>query len=94
MPSYSEGFAMVFREALLAGTPILGYKPNVDEIKEHYSTYIGEGYDIENESEKDLFLKIENMMNIKFDHKKIIEETKHTFGWENQFEKYNYIYRY
>jgi glycosyltransferase involved in cell wall biosynthesis len=92
MPSYSEGFAMVFREALLCGTPILGYKPNVEEIQENYSAYIGESYDIEKEPLKKMFDKIIKLMHTQINHQDIIEETKSVFSWESQFAKYHEIY--
>lgn len=93
MPSKSEGFAVTYIEALLAGVPIVGLYWNVSELEKLLGIYVGEKFDASREDEKDLAEKIIKVLNANFDRKLLREKVIEKLSWDVKFSEYDSIYR-
>jgi len=93
MPSRSEGFGIVYEEALLAGTPIVGFYPILSELEHLLGIYIGEKFDANKEDEKDLAIKIVNVLNSGFNRELIRRKVVENLSWEAKFSEFAYVYR-
>jgi len=103
-PSKSESFGLVYLESLGAGTPVIGYKPLIEE----FISYFGIGksplkrwlisYDYHTESSEELADKILKILEIKSSNTyqseriKIIEMVKSNFNWNKIACEYSKLY--
>jgi glycosyltransferase involved in cell wall biosynthesis len=63
MPSYAEGFAISYIEALCCGTPIIGVTENILEHEKILGCRVGIGFNAERENHEDLARKIDELLN-------------------------------
>lgn len=66
MPSILEPFGLVYVEALLADTPVVGCHESIKELEGLLGIYIGEGFDPRREGAEELAEKIEKILKTKF----------------------------
>ena len=93
MPSKSEGFAMVYSEALLAGVPIVGLYWNIAEIEKLLGSYVGEKFDVSKEDEKALAEKIIKVLNTDFNRELIRKKVIENLSWDVRFDEFDSAYR-
>jgi len=93
MPSVSEGFGLVYVEALLAGTPVVGYYETIKELEELLDIYIGEGFDPSREGEKELAEKIEKVLKMKFDRELLRRRVIEVLSWDRKFAEFDAVYK-
>lgn len=93
MPSRSESFGIVYIESLLAGVPIIGFYKLINEFKQKINEYIGEPFNPFKETSDDLAEKILTVLNKDIEREKLREETIKAFSWENNFYKYEKLYK-
>jgi glycosyltransferase involved in cell wall biosynthesis len=58
VPSRLEGIGLVYSEALISGTPVVGFYKSVQELERELGVYIGEGFNAVTEGPKELAEKI------------------------------------
>lgn len=104
VPSKSESFGLVYLEALISGTPAIGYPPIMKELKSYLNLSEEEArwlieYDHESESPKDLALKIQSGFRIKEDSDyemqkiKIRASIEEKLSWKFITAEYSELYR-
>ena len=93
MPSRQEGIGLVYYEALLAGTPVVGFYKSVQELECELGIYIGEGFNAATEGPKDLAEKIKKVLNMRIDRQALRKAVVEKLSWEVKFQEYDRIYR-
>ena len=93
MPSRSEGFGIAYIEALLAGTPVVGFHRTLGELEKIVGTYIGERFDAENEDAQSLARKMLKVLGTDFDRGGLRNSVLGSLQWENRFGEYENVYR-
>lgn len=93
MPSRSEGFAMVYREALLAGTPIIGLNWNVGELERLLGIHIGEKFDPNKEDQAGIAKKIIKVLDTDFDRELLRRKVIENLSWDAKFDEFDSVYR-
>jgi len=93
MPSKSESFGLVYVEAMLAGTPIVGFQPIVKELESLLGTYIGEGFDAEREDEVALSNKIKRVVSRKIDRSALRQRVINKLSWDAMWPQFESLYR-
>jgi glycosyltransferase involved in cell wall biosynthesis len=93
MPSISEPFGIVYVEALLAGTPVVGFHETVKELENSLDIYIGEKFDASREEEKKLAQKIIKVLNTDFDRKLLRRKAIENLSWDVKFNEFDSIYK-
>lgn len=92
MPSRSEGFGIAYLEALLAGTPVLGFAPTLREIEEKLRTSPGEGFDAGSGGPDGLAAAIRRLLSARFDRALLRRRTIEAFGWDRAFGRFAEVY--
>lgn len=93
MPSRSEGFGIVYTEALLANTPVIGFHKIINELENIFGIYIGEKFDANKEDEKDLAKKIIKVLNMNFKRGLLRRKVIETLSWDVKFQEFDSVYR-
>ncbi|HOO77190.1 MAG TPA: glycosyltransferase family 4 protein [bacterium] len=93
MPSRSEGYGIAYVEALMAGTPSIGFHRTLGEIRKRMGTEVGALFDAENESAEDLGRKIESVLAASFDRQRLRETALMKLSWDNRFSDFENFYR-
>jgi len=93
VPSKSDSFGLVYIEALAYGMPIIGLDKLINEFQKTIQYYIGEPFNPNNESSKDLAQKIIKALQSDFNAQKITEQLKLKFSWKNNVNKYIDVYK-
>lgn len=103
MPSISESFGLVYIEAILCGTPVIGFHRVIDEFREVLNSDENElnwliPYNHEDEDANELALKIEKTLDVKerpsypLERDKIRQKTMERFSWDNIADEYKQVY--
>jgi glycosyltransferase involved in cell wall biosynthesis len=92
LPSRSESFGIVYLESLLHGTPIVGFKPVVDEITRITGTKVGEAFDATTESPADLSKKIMRVLGRSFSRQGLRKAMISGFSWDALWKEYDRMY--
>ena len=97
VPSFREGFAVAYMEALCCGTPIIGYPPNVREHEENLSCEVGRSFDAATQSPEDLARLIRELAEgplMASERRSLIaERAQQAYSEESVFSKYLEMYR-
>lgn len=93
MPSKFEPFGLVYIEALLAGTPVVGCSGILREIEGLLGIYIGEKFDASHEGEKELAQKIIKVLNTDFDREILRTKMVENLSWDAKFNEFDAVYR-
>lgn len=93
MPSKFEPFGLVYIEALLAGTPVVGCSGILGEIEGLLGIYIGEKFDANHEGEKELAQKIIKVLNTDFDREILKTKIVENLSWDAKFNEFDAVYR-
>ena len=92
MPSQNESFGITYTEALLAGTPVVGFHESIKELENLLGIYIGEKFDTRKEDEKMLAEKIIKVLNTEFDRKLLRKKVIEELSWDAKFGEFESIY--
>lgn len=93
MPSKSESFGLVYVEAMLAGTPVVGFQPIIEELSDFLGTYIGEGFDAEKEDETALSKKIELVMSRNVNRELLRQQVMDKLSWDALLPRFELLYQ-
>ena len=93
MPSRSEGFGIVYVEALLTGCPIIGFHGTLKEIKSVLGIYVGEKFDASKENENSLAEKIIKVLNTNLDRDLLRRKTIESLSWDAKFSEFGSVYQ-
>jgi glycosyltransferase involved in cell wall biosynthesis len=93
MPSRSEGFGIAYIEALLAGTPVVGFYRTLGEIEKIVGTNIGERFDAETEDPESLARKMLKVLKTDFDRRLLRDSVLGSLLWKDRFWEYDNVYR-
>jgi glycosyltransferase involved in cell wall biosynthesis len=93
MPSRQEGIGLAYYEALLAGTPVVGFYKSVQELERELGIYIGEGFNAATEGPKELAEKIKKVLRMRVDRQALRKAVVEKLSWEVKFQEYDRIYR-
>jgi len=93
MPSKSEGFALVYIEALLAGCPVIGYHKSLEEIETLLEMHIGEKFNADIEDENNLATKIIKVLNTNFNRVILRQRMIEKLSWDTKFPEFNKVYQ-
>lgn len=97
VPSYGEGFALIYIEALCMGLPVIGYPPNIREHNELFGMTVGYEFDANNESPQQLADLIDKAMNSELTEidyrKKIMKKARSLFSEETFRKRYLDVYQ-
>lgn len=93
MPSRQEGIGLAYYEALLAGTPVVGFYKSVQELERELGIYIGEGFNAATEGPKELAEKIKKVLSMRVDRQTLRKAVVEKLSWEVKFQEYDRIYR-
>ncbi|MGR5187690.1 glycosyltransferase family 4 protein [Photobacterium damselae] len=92
LPSKSESFGLVYIESLIYNTPVIGFKPIIDEFNDYLGCEIGYGFDPFIDTGHRLKELTDKALNNKWDFNKINRAIVDKFSWDNQISKYNDLY--
>lgn len=93
MPSRSESFGLVYAEALLSGTPVIGFSPIIKELENLFNIQIGEGFAAGSETITDLAQKIKKVFQSDFNRALIRNRVIEHLSWTVLFPELDTIYR-
>jgi len=93
MPSRQEGIGLAYYEALLAGTPVVGFYKSVQELERELGIYIGEGFNAATEGPKELAEKIKKVLGMQVDRQTLRKAVVEKLSWEVKFQEYDRVYR-
>lgn len=93
MPSRQEAIGLAYYEALLAGTPIVGFFKSVEELERVLGIYIGEKFNANEDDERRLAEKIVKVLNTKFDRQLLRKKVVEKLSWEVKFYEFDAIYK-
>jgi len=93
MPSRQEGIGLVYYEALLAGTPVVGFHKSIKELEQELNIYIGEGFDATTEGPKELAEKIKKVLNTRLERQILRKAVIEKLSWDVKFQEYDRIYK-
>ena len=93
MPSRSESLGIVYEEALLAGIPIVGFYPILNELEHLLGVYIGEKFDASKENEKALAEKIVKVLNTNIDRELLRRKAIEKLSWDTKFSEFDSVYK-
>ena len=93
MPSREEGLGIVYVEALLAGTPVVGFHETLKELESLLGIYIGEKFDASREGAEELAQKIIKVLNTEFDRELLRRKVIENLSWDKKFREFDVIYR-
>jgi len=93
MPSRSESFGLVYEESLLAGTPVVGFYPIINELECLSGIYIGEKFSASKEDERALAQKIAKVLNTDFDRQLLRKKVIENLSWDVKFGEFESVYK-
>jgi len=93
MPSRLEGIGLVYSEALISGTPVVGFYKSVQELERELGIYIGEGFNAATDGPKELAEKIKKVLSMDVDRQALRTAISEKLSWDVKFRDYDCIYR-
>lgn len=93
LPSRTEGIGIVYEEALVVGTPIVGWSESVRELEELLGIYVGEKFNSHQENEVNLAEKILKVLNADVDRKVIRKKAIENLSWNLKYNEFNNVYK-
>lgn len=93
MPSRSEGLGLVYLEALLAGTPVVGFPPTLSEIEDLAGIRVGEKFDAGRENCNELARKMREVLSSGWNREFLRDRISRAFRWEERFREYQQTYQ-
>jgi glycosyltransferase involved in cell wall biosynthesis len=95
MPSRSEGFGLVYIEALAVGCPIIGFEPTFQQFEREIDRFIGYPFNPQKENAAQLGQKIRRLIGQKpliAKPEEIRERVAQIYDWKGQIPKFIAIY--
>lgn len=92
VPSKSESFGLVYLESLAVGTPIIGFHETVMEFKNELGLDIGEVFDPQFESFKELAQKIKKVLINHYVPGELRNAVKLNYSWDNKVQNFLSLY--
>lgn len=92
MPSISEGWGVVYTEALAVGTPVVGYHRTIRELEELLGEPVGRPYDPAVESRDDLARKIIESAGLRPDAARFRAKLHDHFSRDAVYREYGRLY--
>lgn len=93
MPSRVEGIGLVYGEALISGTPVVGFYKSVQELGRELGIYIGEGFDAATEGPRELAEKIKKVLSMNIERYTLRQAITDKLSWSVKFREYDRIYK-
>ena len=93
VPSRKESIGLVYAEALISGTPVVGYHQSIEELRRELGVYIGEGFNTMDEGPQALAEKIKKVLRTKIDRQDLHKAVVEKLSWEVKFQEYDQLYR-
>jgi len=93
VPSRLEGIGLVYTEALISGTPVVGFYKSVLELERELGIYIGEGFNATTEGPKELAEKIKKVLNTRVNRQALRKAVIEKLSWEVKFQEFENVYR-
>jgi glycosyltransferase involved in cell wall biosynthesis len=93
LPSRSEAFGLVFVEALMVGTPVVGFAPALADLRAILGDEVGLPFDAILEKPADLARKILTVLAQSPNRPVLARRTAEAFSWDAGFPHFDRIYR-
>jgi len=93
MPSRSEGFGIVYLNALLSGTPVVGFTGTLAQIESQLGIEVGEKYDPHTEDKHELAAKIRRVLDTDFPRFEVRRRVVAVYDWERRFVEFADVYQ-
>jgi len=93
VPSRSESFGLVYEESLLAGVPVVGFFESVRELEAILGINVGEQFNPETETSRDLARKIIQVLSRVVDRQALRERIVARLSWESEFRQFDLLYK-
>ena len=93
MPSRSEGFGIVYLNALLSGTPVVGFTGTLAQIQSQLGLEVAEKYDPTTEDKCELAAKIRRVLDTDFPRFEVRSRVVAVYDWERRFVEFADVYQ-